>query len=108
MNMTTAAVPESGAVSLGGRMTVARLRAWVREAQPGARLTYARGPSCRLDCGSAVADEVARLGSGAVDENTGRKSQGLGLVSEHRTRIAGEGFYLIVRNPRPVRVGELP
>lgn len=108
MNMTAATAPESDAVSLGGRMTVARLRAWVREAQPGARLTYARGAAAALDCGPAVVKEVQRLGAGIVDDKGGVRP-GLGLIRAHFMRGANrEGLYVVVRNPRPVRAGELP
>lgn len=102
MNFTEQTPPQH----LGGRITVARLREWVRAAQPGARLIYATGPSCRASCGEAVADEVARLGSGAMDKKTGRKTQGLMLVSEHHTKIDGTGTYLIQRTAKPApRVG---
>lgn len=103
-----AAAPPTPPESIGGPMTIARLRAWVREAQRGARLIYARGAACRQDCGQGVADEVARLGSGAVDKASGRTGVGLKLISEHHAKIAGESCYLIVRTQRPVRPGELP
>lgn len=124
MNMTAATAPES----IRGPMTVARLRDWVREAQPGARLIYARGASAANDCGRAVVREVQRLGAGIVEDGvngTGGKGTGgngkwgngkgggdrpgLALVRAHFMRGAErEGLYVVVRLPRPVRAGELP
>ena len=94
-------------------MTVARLREWVRAAQPGARLTYARGAAAALDCGPAVVREVQRIGAGIVDDAHNGKGggvrPGLGLIRAHFMRGADrEGLYVVVRNPRPVRAGELP
>ena len=114
MNMTAATAPES----IRGPMTVARLRDWVREAQPGARLIYARGASAANDCGRAVVREVQRLGAGIVEDGgngTGGNGKGggdrpgLALVRAHFMRGAErEGLYVVVRLPRPVRAGELP
>ena len=84
-------------------ITAARLREWVRGAQPGARLIYARGASCRLNCGPLVADEVQRLGPGGADSNGAQRS-GLELVTAHFSRdpITLEGQYLVQRTRRPV------
>lgn len=105
MNMSeNSTAPEQ----LRGPMTVARLRAWVREAQPGARLAYARGVAAALDCGSAVVTEVQRIGGGITDDKGGKRP-GLELVRAHFMRGPDrEGLYVIVRGPRPVRNGELP
>ena len=109
----TMTAPPPAPETLGGPMTVARLREWVRAAQPGARLTYARGAAAALDCGPAVVREVQRIGVGIVDDAHNGKGggvrPGLGLIRAHFMRGADrEGLYVVVRNPRPVRAGELP
>jgi hypothetical protein len=88
-----------------GPITVARLRDWVREAKPGARLIYARGPSCRAEGGAQVANYVARLGAGGTDAR-GQPIEGLGLVTAHFTRGENrEGQYLIQRTAKPLLKG---
>ena len=109
MDMTTAPqAPGPAPVSLSGPITVAKLRAWVREAQPGARLVYARGAAAVLDCGSAVMAEVQRIGAGIPDDRGGSRP-GLELVRAHFMRgEQREGLYVVCRSNRPVRQGELP
>ena len=84
-------------------ITAARLREWVRAAQPGARLIYARGAASRISCGPQVADEVQRLGPGGAD-SCGAVRTGLELVTAHFSRdpVTREGQYLVQRTRRPV------
>ena len=86
-------------------MTVARLREWVAEAKPGARLIYARGSTCLAGCGPMVRNFVQRLGPGGIDDD-GKPVMGLQLVSAHFQRGGdGEGQYLVQRTQRPVPRG---
>lgn len=88
-----------------GPLNPARLREWVIAAKPGARLIYARGPSCVLGCSAAVRDFVQRLSGGCSDDQ-GRTVEGLNLVTAHFQRgTGGEGQYLIQRTQRPVPRG---
>jgi hypothetical protein len=87
------------------RLTVSRLREWVRNAQPRARLIYASGPSCRASCGPLVADEVARLSDGLLDDR-GKRQPGLGLVTANFARGPdGEGIYVVTRSAKPLGRG---
>lgn len=108
MNTTAAAPPSPAPAELRGPITVAKLRAWVREAQPGARLVYARGAAAVLHCGPQVMAEVQRIGAGVPDDRGGC-IPGLELVRAHFMRGAQrEGLYVVCRSNRPVRAGELP
>lgn len=79
------------------RLTVERLREWVRDAKPGATLEYARGPSSVAAAGEAVCAEVRRLGMHS------HSVAGLELIRQNFVRDAKtrEGVYIVTRTHKP-------
>ncbi len=75
-------------------ITAARLREWVKDAQPGAQMVYAKGHAA--SAGALLRDEVQRLGH-----------RGLGLIAEHYVRRPGwsEGENMVRRTDKPLPRG---
>lgn len=78
----------------GRPVTIARLREWVRDARPNARLPYGRGWHLKQACSAELAAFVRALAD-------------LGLVTPHQVR-AEKGLppiYIVQRTKRAVRPG---
>ncbi len=83
---------DAGASVAGPPMTAARLRDWVKIAQPNARMIYGYGGVVTHACTAAVAAQVRTLAA-------------LGYATSHRTKIEGRVVQLVMRTKKPYLKG---